>query len=320
MGIKELQEYLKIVLDMEQELFFKEKLKKQIQHRIAMLGRECVIEKPTRAKKEPFKDIMVAVFYGMLLGLVTGLVVGTILADGLGTDDAVANWSLLICIGMGAFLPIRAAVKSEEDKNIAYAIELNAYSSRVRQNQDRIKNENKEIIFWKREVENIEKSIAYTNKLLQNMYGRGIIFPKYQNFVMISSVFEYISSGRCASLEGHEGAYNILELEIRLDRIILNLDRIISNLEEIKKTQYVLYSAVKDSNRKIDQLINANQQMINQVDKLASDYSDKLDGILRSTQTTAYYAQRIQNELHYMNRMDYLCGENDGTIFNFPPY
>ena len=72
---------------------------------------------------------------------------------------------------------------------------------------------------------------------------------------MVSSIYEYLCAGRCTTLEGHEGAYNILELEIRLDRIITQLDRVIENLEAIRANQYTLYSCLKESNRKMDMLL-----------------------------------------------------------------
>ena len=66
---------------------------------------------------------------------------------------------------------------------------------------------------------------------------------------MVCSLYEYIRAGRCTELEGHEGAYNILETEIRLDRIILQLDKVVAQLEQIKHTQFMLYSAVQESNQ-----------------------------------------------------------------------
>ena len=41
--------------------------------------------------------------------------------------------------------------------------------------------------------------------------------------VMVCSLYEYVCSGRCDTLAGHEGAYNIWEMEIRLDKIVTQL-------------------------------------------------------------------------------------------------
>mgnify|MGYP001864484039 FL=1 len=82
------------------------------------------------------------------------------------------------------------------------------------------------------------------------IYDKNIIFPKYRRLPLVCSLYEYFCSGRCSTLEGHEGAYNILEMEIRLDRIITQMDMVITRLESIRDGQYVLYSAIQDSNRK----------------------------------------------------------------------
>lgn len=90
---------------------------------------------------------------------------------------------------------------------------------------------------------------ATSRETLRKIYDRGIIFPKYRNLIMMCSIYEYFCSGRCTTLEGHEGAYNILEMEIRLDRIITQLDKVITQLGAIQQSQYMLYSAIQESNR-----------------------------------------------------------------------
>lgn len=76
-----------------------------------------------------------------------------------------------------------------------------------------------------------------------------IIYAKYRHsLVAISSFYEYLSSRRCYSLEGPDGAYNIFETEIRQNIIIQKLDEAIRKLDQIKENQYMLYSAIQDSN------------------------------------------------------------------------
>lgn len=82
-----------------------------------------------------------------------------------------------------------------------------------------------------------------------------LFFLKYQNFVMISSIHEYICSGRCSTLEGHEGAYNILEMELRLDRIEGKLDNIIQKLNQIKDNQYTIYYAIQEAKNQCSALV-----------------------------------------------------------------
>lgn len=90
---------------------------------------------------------------------------------------------------------------------------------------------------------------------LNALYGKNIIYPKYQHdLVAICMFHEYFESGRCTTLTGHEGAYNIFEQELRLGIIINNLDIIIQKLDDIQRNQYSLYSAL--------QHINSQQEII----------------------------------------------------------
>lgn len=64
------------------------------------------------------------------------------------------------------------------------------------------------------------------------------------------SLYEYICAGRCSTLEGHEGAYNLYETEMRLDQIITRLDKVIANLGAIRENQFMLFSAIQDMKSK----------------------------------------------------------------------
>lgn len=100
-----------------------------------------------------------------------------------------------------------------------------------------------------REVKELDIRIQQTKQLLNKYYNENIIYGKYRhNIIAISSFYEYLDSGRCSSLEGHEGAYNIYEMEIRLSHIIGKLDDVLENLNDIKNSQRKLYDAICESN------------------------------------------------------------------------
>lgn len=168
----------------------------------------------------------------------------------------------------------------------------------------------------------IETSLTSSRQNLEKMYSYNVVFPKYRNYVMVSSLYEYLCAGRCTTLEGHEGAYNILELEIRLDRIITRLDRILQNLAAIQANQYTLYSCLQDSNRKIDTLLREESRMADGLLHLgtqASAVNARLESLQRSSELTSYLTECNQRELHYMNRMNYLAGHYDNPYGNYSP-
>ena len=85
-------------------------------------------------------------------------------------------------------------------------------------------------------------------------------------------LYEYISSGRCSQLEGHEGAYNLYEQEIRMNLILSKLDDVLAHLDRIEGNQYELARAIRDGNAKA-----------NQIDQ-------SIQTVERHTAVTAYYS------------------------------
>lgn len=101
-----------------------------------------------------------------------------------------------------------------------------------------------------------------TDRTLKALYAKNIIYSKYQNDLVAICMFcEYFESGRCTTLTGHEGAYNIYEQELRMGIIIGKLDVIIQKLDEIQSNQYALYTAVKQISNQQNQILNNLKQI-----------------------------------------------------------
>lgn len=83
---------------------------------------------------------------------------------------------------------------------------------------------------------------------LEKLYAENIIYPKYRNMVAVTTIYEYLESGRCNRLEGPDGAYNLYEMELRQNIIIGQLSVIASNLERIKENQFMLYNEIVEAN------------------------------------------------------------------------
>lgn len=90
-----------------------------------------------------------------------------------------------------------------------------------------------------------EKPLAETQAVLDKIYSADIIYPKYRNLPALTSMYEYLITGRCEELTGPHGAYNLYEDELRKDMIISQMNLVIQNLEQIKSNQYMLYEQVK---------------------------------------------------------------------------
>lgn len=141
----------------------------------------------------------------------------------------------------------------------------------------------------KKEIYFLNGKINETKDLLKKYYDLNIIYPKYRNLIYISSLNEYLESGRCDQLEGHEGAYNLLEHEIRLNLIINKLDIIIKDLERIKNNQFMLYTTIKNSN-----------QSCNKILAELKDLNRKLNNLDHSVQISNYNSQITSNNTQFL--------------------
>ena len=163
------------------------------------------------------------------------------------------------------------------------------------------------------EIREAEKTLCETYKALNELYSYDIIFSKYRNFVGVSTFFEYLSAGRCATLEGADGAYNIYETEIRSNQIISQLSQVITSLDEIQQNQFVICSAIQESNRTLFQLsssMNSAVSALNSIDITTKNMSATMDKIEKNaaisaynSSVTAYYSKKnaeLTNALGYM--------------------
>ena len=185
---------------------------------------------------------------------------------------------------------------------------------------------NSQIVVFENACEEIGIALQKSRYNLEKMYAYNILYPKYRNYVMVSSLYEYFESGRCTKLEGHEGGYNILEMEIRLDRIITQLDEVIKNLAIIRMTQFTLYSCLQESNQKMNQLLQDQGQIAMALQDVGVQFKNQtemmnaqLESLQKSSELSNYLAECNQRELHYMNRMNYLAGNYDNPYGNYAP-
>ena len=94
---------------------------------------------------------------------------------------------------------------------------------------DSIKNDIDYYQYQRSIVENSKNQIVIS---LEKMYSSNIIYKKYRSIVPMFMICEYLESNRCTKLEGHDGAYNMYEQELRANIIIDRLDIIIYKLDE----------------------------------------------------------------------------------------
>lgn len=103
---------------------------------------------------------------------------------------------------------------------------------------------------WKRQTaqarSTMDVALEKSQRILSQFYDEDLIYPKYRNLPALTSIYEYLVTGRCDELAGPHGAYNMYEDEVRKDMVISQLNTVIENLESIKQNQYMLYKQVNE--------------------------------------------------------------------------
>lgn len=197
--------------------------------------------------------------------------------------------------------------RTEADKA---KIELEQIMAKAEKSANSGDNKNSVAVIIKNIVDDeIEKTEILLKQLFEcrnRMYSYNVVFGKYRNVVALSTFYEYLMAGRCTTLDGADGAYNLYENEIRADMIIGQLSQVIEKLDDIKDTQYMIYSELQTVNRSLDHLNKTMDTALVSIQNMESDIaniSKNTDVIAHNTAVTAHYAKvnaELTNALGFM--------------------
>ena len=139
----------------------------------------------------------------------------------------------------------------------------------------------------------LSKEISEGEKLLESiisarneLYSYNVIYPKYRNFVALSSFYDYLMSGRCNALVGSDGAYNLYENESRADLIIIKLSDVLTSLDRIQENQYMLYQQMSDVNSGVKALNESMTSVVSSLahlEKIGEEMKNSLESISSDT-------------------------------------
>ncbi len=266
--------YLQKVYQLEATKFTLNRMITQLSNRADKLGFTRKIADPTR----PISLFSWTIFFkwGIGLGIVVSLIYAIIVNEGswesFNAILQIIKVAINTFLGCFIFIPIGLVV-SFIVAIIARIIDYKKTNSRYMEKQKEVEFHRgleqqrvKQELNIKQDIVNqisiLRMEINEINNTLKQYYDLNIIHPKYRSLIPVTSFCEYLETGRCSQLEGHEGAYNIFENEIRLDKIATQIEVVIQHLDRIEQNQYYLYQTISDSNKKISQVMARNEQMI----------------------------------------------------------
>lgn len=322
MNIEQLKEYLNIVLDMEKEIYAQTKAIAELKQECDKLGIAGTFFPPPAFTKEPpvLPATKEAKFGAGGIAKTAGL--------------AFLFWPAAPVYAIGKKLIDSNEAKTENERAQAqYNAELAAYEKAKREHEEETARYEKNLAEDRarvqmelerkqgigKTVEMLEEERARTKMNLQKIYDKEVVFPKYRNLSMIASIYEYFCAGRCTDLPS---AYNTLEQEMLMNRVIVGIESVVARLEEIKQGQYMLFQAVVDGNRKTEQLLSIAHETADQMSLRFSQLNDRLSAqtdalneIGQSARLAAYHTEQIEKQTSYMSHVDYLTGRSDGTLY-----
>lgn len=286
---QELKQYVKAIYEMESSIFMLDKLWKdlnQMNNVLSAYNGDRVYELEEKLNFFDFYDLNFCdegISYGIatpfgfaILGAIVGLILSFIILKSFNLIF------FLVFVGIGFCIPflictiqcVSDSIKTNENnKNITKQNTIIEEKSRRK-----IAECEKHSAIIGEQMDKIADIYNRTTELLDKYYAMDVIYPKYRNFVAISSFYEYLLTGRCNTLEGHGGIYDTFEYESRLDRIVTKLDDILESLEDIKSNQFQLYTAINSG--------------FNQSNAMYTSILSSLDNINDNQNISNFYSQQ----------------------------
>lgn len=245
-----MKQYLKDLYTLEKERYCSERAKQKYDNIIDSLGKSSLNHKDKDFGRRKGKFslswfLISGVFLGIIFGI-GGAVAGILLLFFIESAAGRVMVGFIIGFLFGILKGFSGEVEYKNRKNEEYQIR--------QADTERVEKELEQSELYKENRISYVQNIDSCNQALKQLYDLDIIFPKYRNFIAISQIYEYYMSGRCTTLEGHEGAYNIFESEARQNVIIMQLNNVLNQLEQIKQNQYLIYQAVQESNLILNQI------------------------------------------------------------------
>lgn len=251
LSLPQCKEYVRNIRDLELSCYQQSKLIKNVQYKINEVVRSVPKDKIIKPSSNPiWMDVLFSLVFagiGALIGGFIGMIFSEPLKGALIGGGIVGGF----CILSFLFAPIMDRQdKAKYEKEMA-----------VRNLQ--VDNAKKKLSVLDETLQKSKNELEETKRLLNRYYDLGFIYPKYRGMVPICQIYEYLESGRCFSLIGPSGAYNLYESELRQNIIIGKLDDVLDRLDRLSDGQQMLAAAIRQSNAKIDQLSSSLERIEN---------------------------------------------------------
>lgn len=153
----------------------------------------------------------------------------------------------------------------------------------------------------------LEKELEWAKQRLEAFYDANVIFPKYRDFVAVSSIYEYFDSGICVELGGAYGAYSRYEEEVRAKLVLTHLTIIANQLEAIKKNQYQLYRKMND----ISNTLEKSHTIVRDINNTLYEIEDSTRKTEAINAAISEYTKEIQRDMQIIRKLEVYNANHD---------
>lgn len=102
--------------------------------------------------------------------------------------------------------------------------------------------------------EEISKALQAAKKNLTEIYAKNVLPMKYRSLSAVATLYEYLETGRCNTIEGHGGIYDTYETDLQRGLIIQTLTDIRDSMYRIEENQQLLYQELQQANRALSSI------------------------------------------------------------------
>ena len=127
------------------------------------------------------------------------------------------------------------------------------------------------------------------------LYSKNILPEKYRNLIAVSTMYEYLITGRCTTVQGHGGIIDTYEYDCKFGMIIQNLIEINKKLDVIAANQQMLHEELSIANSHLQAI----QSDINRIEVQNRQIVENTAISAIANQQTAAIAQSMQLRAWY---------------------
>ena len=263
-----LMTYLRNIISLEQAVYVETNVTKRLRGgRAGVDTRRHAVKEPVKPPKHVGVDwdswLLITVF-GTPIFAIAGALLWLIYGDDFFSRGLLIMIAVGIVIGIGIVTVHFVSESRKEDRknHEAYQIACKQYPIKLEKENRRYQLALEKADYLDRLIKAEQEKLTETQRVLQQLYDRGLLYSKYRNVVAVCSIYEYFESGRCTELTGPDGAYNKFDTELQFRRIEGKLDTVIQKLDEVRTSQEMLCSMVEAGNRLTGELIGKTSESI----------------------------------------------------------